>query len=104
MDAVSDADDPAPVDPARVDPAPVDPVRAQRARIVAATGVAMRIGYALFALFLVLTVVGLATGLPDPIATGMLVTLIGGTVILAPAILLAYMAKAAERDDRERGL
>lgn len=81
-----------------------DPVREQRARIVRYTQLAQRVGYVLFALFLVLTVVGLATGLPDPVATGMMITLVGGTIILAPAILVAYMAKAAEREDRERGI
>lgn len=81
-----------------------DPVREQRARIVRYATIAQRIGFVLFALFLVLAVVGLATDMPDPVATGLFVTLIGGCVILAPAILVAYMAKAAEREDRERGL
>ena len=81
-----------------------DPVREQRARIVHYAKLGQRVGLLLLLLFLVLTVIGLVTGLPAAIVTGMQITLLGGTVILAPAILVAYMAKAAERDDRERGI
>jgi hypothetical protein len=31
------------------------------------------------------------------------VTLIAGCVLLAPAIILGYAVRAAEREDRERG-
>jgi hypothetical protein len=94
MDAVTDPSS----EPVR------DPVREQRARIVGHAKTGQRVGLTLLLLFLVLTVVGLVTGLPGPVVTGMQVTLLGGTIILAPSILVAYMAKAAEREDRERGI
>jgi hypothetical protein len=36
-------------------------------------------------------------------ATIITVALVGGCVLLAPAIILGYAVKAAEREDRERG-
>ena len=30
--------------------------------------------------------------------------LVGGSIVLAPAIVAGYAARAAEREDRERGL
>lgn len=83
---------------------PVDPVRRRREQYRLWTGRAQRVGYLLYLTFLVLSVIGLATGLPAPVVTGMLVSLIGGSVLLAPAIVLGYAVKAADRDDRERGL
>jgi hypothetical protein len=36
--------------------------------------------------------------------TAITVCLVAGSILLAPAIVLGYAVKAAERDDRERGL
>lgn len=90
--------DQSPVDP------PVDPVRVKRAEIVRRCQQAQRVGYVLFGLFLLFMAVGLATGLPSWTATAMGICLVGGSIVLLPAILVAYMAKAAEREDRERGI
>ena len=86
------------------DQPPVDPVRARRAEIMRRCQQAQRVGYLLFGLFLVFMGIGLATDLPPWTATAMGVCLVGGSIVLLPAIVLGYMAKAAERDDRERGL
>jgi ABC-type nickel/cobalt efflux system permease component RcnA len=82
----------------------VDPVRARRARIAAAARLGQRLGYGLFACSLGLLVVGFATTF-TPLLVGITTAcLIGGSIVLAPSIVAGYAARAAEREDRERGL
>lgn len=45
-----------------------------------------------------------ALGFKGPLVTVVIVTLIIGSILLAPSIIIGYAVKAAERDDRERGL
>lgn len=82
----------------------MDPVLEQRARVARVVVVAKRVGYLLFTAAIVFVVAGLAVGFPAWAALGATITLIGGCVVLAPAILLGYAVKGAERHDRERGL
>lgn len=63
---------------------------------------AKRVGYVLFLLSMVLFFVAFATGLPAGLITGATVALLAGCVVLAPAILLGYAVKGAERDEAER--
>jgi hypothetical protein len=65
---------------------------------------AQRAGYALFALAVVLFLVGFAVGLTGGLVTAILVALGIGSVLLAPAIVVGYAVKAADREDRERGI
>ena len=81
-----------------------DPVRATRARVAGLVGWGKRVGYVLLLGAVVLVVVGLAGDFSGGIATAATACLIAGAVVLAPAIILGYAVKAAERDDRERGL
>ena len=81
-----------------------DPVRARRARIAGAARLGQRLGYALFAASLVLLVVGFASSFTPFLAAITTACLIVGSVVLAPAIVAGYAAKAAEREDRERGI
>lgn len=81
-----------------------DPVLQQRARVARGVAAAKRVGYLLFALAIVFVVVGLFTDFPEWAALGATATLIGGCVVLGPAILLGYAVKGAERHDREQGL
>ncbi|NBU55735.1 MAG: hypothetical protein EBS22_05850 [Acidimicrobiia bacterium] len=81
-----------------------DPIRAQRAKIARWTLVANRVGYLLFAVAIALFVMAFAFGFKGPIVTAITVCLVVGSILLAPAIVLGYAVKAAERDDRERGL
>jgi hypothetical protein len=80
-----------------------DPVRATRARVATWVSAAKRVGYLLLLASVVLVVVGLAGDLSTAIVTAATVTLLAACVLLAPAIILGYAVKAAERDDRERG-
>lgn len=81
-----------------------DSVRVNRARISRYALLANRIGYLLYALCIALFVMAFALGFSGPIVTLITVSLIAGSILLAPSIVLGYAVKAAERDDRERGL
>ena len=80
----------------------MDPVLVQRERVRRIANVAKRIGYVLFLASMVLFFVALATDLPSGLTAAAAVTLIAGCIVLAPAILLAYAVRGAERDDHER--
>jgi len=81
-----------------------DPVLARRRQMARGAELAQRAGYALFGLAVVLFVVGFATGLTGGMVTAILVAMGVGSALLAPAIVVGYAVKAADRDDRERGL
>jgi len=79
-----------------------DPILEQRERVRRIATTAKRVGYVLFLLAMVLFFAALATGLSGALVTATTVALIAGCVVLAPAILLGYAVKGAERDDAER--
>ena len=81
-----------------------DPVRAQRARVAKYTLLANRIGYLFFAVAIATFVIGFAVSFNGAVSAIVITSLVIGSVLLAPAIVLGYGIKAAERDDRERGL
>ena len=83
---------------------PTDPVRARRQRISSLVLVANRIGYLLYALAIALFVMAFAFGFNGVLVTLVTISLVVGSILLAPAIVLGYAVKAAEREDRERGL
>jgi hypothetical protein len=87
-----------------VTPAGRDPVREKRERIARWTLLANRVGYLLFAVAIALFVMAFVLGFQGPLVTAITVCLVVGSILLAPAIVLGYAVKAAERDDRERGL
>jgi len=81
----------------------VDPVLARRKRYARLAELGQRLGYGLYGLALVLFFVALATDLPAAIVQAIVVALVLGSAVLAPAIVVAYGVKAADREDRERG-
>ena len=81
-----------------------DPIRARRARVAHWTLLANRFGYLVLALAMALFVVAFAVGFSATMATIIIVCLMVTFALLAPSIVLGYAVKAAERDDRERGL
>ena len=83
---------------------PTDPVHARRQRISSLVLIANRIGYLLYALAIALFVMAFAFGFNGVLVTLVTISLVVGSILLAPAIVLGYAVKAAERDDRERGL
>lgn len=81
-----------------------DPVRRRRAQVARWTLLANRVGWLFMALAMALFVMAFAFGFAGPIVTAVTVSLVAGSVLLAPSIVLGYAVKAAERDDAERGL
>ncbi len=84
--------------------APVDPIRARRAIVARGTNIATRVGYLLYALAIVMFFIALATDFSSGKVTAITTSLIIGSLLLAPAIVLGYAVKAAEKDDIARGL
>lgn len=80
-----------------------DPVRARREKVAKYTLLANRIGYLFFALAIATFIIGYAVSFNGAVLTVVIGSLIIGSALLAPAIVLGYAVKAAERDDRERG-
>lgn len=80
-----------------------DPVRARRARVARASLLANRIGYLFFAVAVAVFIIGFAVGFTGAIVAIVVTALVVGSVLLAPAIVLGYAIKAAERDDRDHG-
>lgn len=88
-------------------PAPhgeIDPVRARREQIARWTLLANRVGYLFVALAMAVFFIAFAVGFSSTMATIVVVTFVIGCALLAPSIIVGYAVKAAERDDRERGL
>jgi hypothetical protein len=81
-----------------------DPIRVRRQLISKYTRLANRIGYLCWGIALVTFIIGFVGSFNDTISMIVVTSLIVGSVLLAPAIILGYAIKAAERDDRERGV
>jgi hypothetical protein len=77
-----------------------DPVLARRARIAALVVVGKRVGYGLYAVAIVLFGIGLVGRYTSTITTAVIVCLVVGSLVLAPAIVFGYGVRAAEREDR----
>lgn len=85
-------------------PASSDPVRARRGAIAKYTRIASRVGYLGFLLAMVMFFVALSTNFSQGKVTIITTSMIVGSLLLAPAIVVGYAVKAAERDDVARGL
>jgi hypothetical protein len=84
-------------------PAP-DPVVARRRRLARLADRGQRAGYLLFGVAIVLFVVGFVAGFSAGVVTAVVATLVVGSLVLAPAIVVGYAVRAADREDRERGI
>ncbi|MEA2844112.1 MAG: hypothetical protein QOJ69_1783 [Actinomycetota bacterium] len=62
-----------------------------------------RLGYSLFAVAIVAFVVGAATRFTPPLVTVVVASLGVGSAFLAPAIIVGYGVRAADREDRQQG-
>lgn len=83
--------------------ASTDPVLVKRARIARAVAIGQRVGYALFALSVVLFFYGLVVDYTTAITNAIVTCLVVGSLILAPAIVFGYAVKAAEREEQGLG-
>ena len=81
---------------------PEDPLMTRRARLAQLANLGRRVGYLTFALSIGLLVLGLAPDYTESIAAVVIGLLVGGSTVLAPAILLHYAVRGAEREETER--
>lgn len=79
-----------------------DPVLVKRARAARLASTGQRVGYSFLLVAVVAFAVGAARGFTDLTVTVVTVSLALMTVVLAPAIVLGYAVKAAEREEREQ--
>jgi len=79
-----------------------DPVLVKRARIARWVLVGQRLGYGLFGLAMAVFVIGFIVGLAQWAVTLIVVCLVAGSIVLAPAIVFGYAVRAANRADREQ--
>ncbi len=73
---------------------------ARRAKIATLVSVGQRIGYGLFLVAIVGFFVGFFTHFTTTLTGAIVACLVIGSLILAPAIVLGYGVKAADRADR----
>ena len=102
-DATRPSHDDQPAGAPTLDRGPVDQVRARRQQIAKWTLIANRVGYLFYAVSMVAFVLAFAFGFNATMSALVIGSLVIGSILLAPAIVLGYAVKAAERDDRERG-
>ena len=81
--------------------APKDPVLERRRRMARLAAAGRRTGYSLYLLSLAVFVIGLLAGFNDTLATLAAIALVAGSVVLAPAIIIGYGVRAADRADRD---
>ena len=106
-DDAAPASAPDPVRAAAPDPvraAAPDPVRARRAVVDKWNRLATRVGYLLYLVAIVAFFVAVFTDFTPTNVTIITTSMIAGSLLLAPAIVIGYAVKAAEKDDVARGL
>ncbi len=81
-----------------------DPVLARRARIARMVSVAKRIGYLALGVAIVAFFIAIIAGFPTWAVTVSVVGLIAACIVLPLPIVFGYGVRAAEREDRERGV
>jgi hypothetical protein len=81
-------------------PTAPDAVHARRAQAALLAKLGKRVGYSLFLVAIVVFVIGALTDFPDLAVTVVVACLVVGSLLLAPAIVVAYGVKAADREER----
>ena len=81
-----------------------DPVRCRRSLIAVWTKRANRIGYLSFGVSIVAVAVGLIDTFSPIIGRLATAGLVIGSILLAPAIVLGYAIKSAEKEDKINGV
>lgn len=94
-------DDPSRASSAAACEATTDPVLVQRQRVAGWVRWGQRIGWGLFGLATAAFVVGFTVGLEQWVVTLIVICLVAGSIVLAPAIVFGHGIHAANRADRE---
>ena len=79
---------------------PLDPMLVRRESLRRLARLGQRLGYLAFTASLIIFAAGLASGFSGRVATSLVVLLVAGSVVLAPAIVLHYAVRAADDEDR----
>ncbi|MEC8947381.1 MAG: hypothetical protein VYA26_03650 [Actinomycetota bacterium] len=78
-----------------------DPILVRRARLAHFARLGQRLGYLAYGVAILVFAMGMATGFNGVVANTLVVLLVVGSFVLAPAIVLHYAVRAAI--DEERG-
>ena len=78
-----------------------DPILVRRARLAQFARLGQRLGYLAYGVAILVFAMGMATGFSGVVANTLVVLLVVGSFVLAPAIVLHYAVRAAV--DEERG-
>ena len=81
-----------------------DPILVKRALISDWAKRATNLGYSLFGVSMIAVIWGVVVDFTPNTSRVATISLFGGCVVLAPAILVQYSVKAAVRDERENAL
>ena len=81
-----------------------DPILVKRALISNWAKRATNVGYSLFGVSMIAVICGVVVDFTPNTSRVDTISLFGGCVVLAPAILVQYSVKAAVRDERENAL
>ena len=82
---------------------PNDPILVKRAKAARAASIGQRIGYLGFVIAVIAFVIGAVTEFNGAIVAIVIGSIVVGSIFLAPAIVLGYAVKAAEKEDRAQG-
>ncbi len=82
-------------------PLPPDPTRVRRAQMARLAEVGRCVGYGLFGVAIAVFVAGAVSGFRSAEIIAVVTCLAVGSAVLAPAIVIGYGVRAAEREDRE---
>ncbi len=80
---------------------PIDPIRAQRAKVADLVSKGIRLGSAFYVFASVVFFAAFMTGFTRPAVIVIVVTMVIGSALLAPALVFKYGVKAADRADRD---
>ena len=80
---------------------PSDPVLERRQRLARLARAGRRAGYSLYGASLAAFVAGFVTGFTTAPATIAAVTLVAGSLLLLPSIIIGYGVSAADRADQQ---
>lgn len=81
----------------------IDPVRVKRAKVADLVSKGIRLGSGLYVVASIVFFIGFATGFTDPQVWIIVILMVIGSLLLAPALVFKYGVKNAERIDQREG-
>ena len=82
---------------------PIDPVRVKRAKVADLVSKGIRLGSGLYVAASIVFFIGFATGFTQPQVWIIIILMVVGSALLAPALVFKYGVKNAERIDQAEG-